>query len=30
MGHIFLRAMFRGKEVLEVDKMLVDTGLPSQ
>jgi predicted aspartyl protease len=26
MGHVFLRVMFRGKEVLEVDKMLVDTG----
>jgi len=26
MGHVFIRAMFRGREVLEVDKMLVDTG----
>ena len=26
MGHVFLKAVFRGKEVLEVDKMLVDTG----
>jgi predicted aspartyl protease len=26
VGHVFLKAVFRGKEVLEVDKMLVDTG----
>jgi predicted aspartyl protease len=26
MGRVFIRARFRGKEVLEVDKMLVDTG----
>lgn len=26
MGRVFLRALFRGKEVLEVDRVLVDTG----
>ena len=26
MGHIFVRAKFRGKDVLEIDKILVDTG----
>lgn len=26
MGHEFLKVLFRGKEVLEVDKMLVDAG----
>jgi len=26
MGHVFVRAKFRGRGVLEVDKMLVDTG----
>jgi predicted aspartyl protease len=25
MGHIFVRAKFRGKDVLEIDKILVDT-----
>jgi predicted aspartyl protease len=26
MGHIFVGAKFRGKDVLEVDRILVDTG----
>jgi predicted aspartyl protease len=26
MGHIFVGARFRGKDVLEVDRILVDTG----
>ena len=26
MGHVFLKALFRGKDVLKVDRMLVDTG----
>jgi predicted aspartyl protease len=26
MGHIFVGAKFRGKDVLEIDKILVDTG----
>ena len=26
MGHVFIGAKFRGKELLEVDKILVDTG----
>ena len=26
MGHIFVGARFRGKDVLEVDRVLVDTG----
>jgi len=29
MGHVFVRARFRGKSLLEVDKMLVDTGSSS-
>jgi predicted aspartyl protease len=28
MGHVFLRVMFIGKEMLEVDEMPVDTGAP--
>jgi len=28
MGHVFVRARFRGKSLLEVDKMLVDAGAP--
>jgi len=30
MGHVFLKVMFIGKEMLKVDEMPVDTGLPSQ
>jgi len=26
VDHVFLKVLFRGKEVLEVDRMLVDTG----
>jgi len=26
MGHIFVGAKFRGKDILEIDKILVDTG----
>jgi predicted aspartyl protease len=26
MGHIFVGAKFRGKDILEVDRILVDTG----
>jgi hypothetical protein len=30
MGHIFVGARFRGRDVLEVDGVLVDVGLPSR